>query len=258
MPIKLRRLATYGGVPARSMIGLGKRVSDARTRRAATRLYAGFIGPDDLVFDVGANIGQRTASFRALGADVVAIEPQRSCLDRLEERYGGDPKVHIVAAGVARAPGTMQLNICDRAPTISTMSEAWRDKGRFAGDHEWNRSETVAVTTLDALIDEYGLPVFCKIDVEGFELDVLSGLSRPVRQISFEFCREFADQTAACIRRIDSLGSYGYNVSFGASMRFLLPHNVPGDELLTQLDRQPDPMLWGDVYATHVGEPSPK
>ncbi|MCK4784435.1 MAG: FkbM family methyltransferase [Desulfobacteraceae bacterium] len=33
-------------------------------------------------------------------------------------------------------------------------------------------------------------PAFCKIDVEGDEFDVLQGLSRPIKAISFEFVSE--------------------------------------------------------------------
>jgi FkbM family methyltransferase len=43
------------------------------------------------------------------------------------------------------------------------------------------------MTTLDELIGKHGVPVFIKIDVEGFEEAVLQGLSQPVRALSFEF-----------------------------------------------------------------------
>ncbi|HEX5994713.1 MAG TPA: FkbM family methyltransferase [Jiangellales bacterium] len=230
---------------------MAKRLLATARRPAAKRFYASLVRPGDLVFDVGANVGERTTVFRALGARVVAIEPQRHCLDRLKDAFGDDPLVSIVSVGLAATAGTMELSICDAAPTISTMSAAWREEGRFSGSYEWTRTETVPVTTLDALVDEYGVPAFCKIDVEGFELNVLEGLSRPIPSVSFEFAREFMDQAVACIRRIESLGGFTFNVSLGESMRFLLAQNVPADELLAILDSRPDPLLWGDVYAVH-------
>jgi FkbM family methyltransferase len=218
-------------------------------RAAAKRFYAGFVRAGDLVFDVGANVGDRTAVFRALGARVVAVEPQGSCLERLRATFSRDPEVRIVAAGLAAARGTMELSICDTAPTISTMSAEWRERGRFSGDFQWTHTETVPVSTLDALIEEHGVPAFCKIDVEGFERGVLEGLSRPIPRLSFEFTREFIDDAVACVRRLESLGGFGFNASLGESQRFLLPENISGDALLKALNDQTDPQLWGDVHA---------
>jgi FkbM family methyltransferase len=240
----------------RSATGLAKRMLVAARRPGARRFYSTLVRPGELVFDVGANIGDRTEIFRALGARVVAIEPQRHCLERLEAAFGGDPQVHIVAAGLAAEPGTMQLNICDAAPTMSTMSAAWREEGRFSGSYEWTRTETVAVTTLDALIEEHGVPAFCKIDVEGFELDVLKGLSRPIPAVSFEFTREFLSQAEACIRHLERLGGFAFNASLGESMRYLLAQHVTADELLAALESRPEALLWGDVYAVRDAAPS--
>ena len=235
-----------------SAAGVAKRVLAAARRPGAKRFYAGFVRPGDLVFDVGANVGDRTTIFRALGATVVAVEPQRSCVERLQAAFGRDPEVRIVPAGLAAAPGSIELSICDAAPTISTMSTTWREQGRFADTHEWTRTETVPLTTLDALIEEHGTPQFCKIDVEGFERGVLEGLSRPIPHISFEFTREFIGEAVACVRHLEGLGQFAFNVSLGESMRLLLPGNVSSDDLFAALDAQPDPLIWGDVYASEV------
>jgi hypothetical protein len=49
---------------------------DRKRRDAMDALYRRFIRPGDLAFDVGAHVGDRVASFRRLGARVVAVEPQ--------------------------------------------------------------------------------------------------------------------------------------------------------------------------------------
>jgi FkbM family methyltransferase len=47
-------------------------------------------------------------------------------------------------------------------------------------------SMTVPVTTLDKAIDEFGVPTFCKIHVEGFESDALKGLSKPIPLLALD------------------------------------------------------------------------
>jgi hypothetical protein len=76
------------------------------------------------------------------------------------------------------------------------------------------------VTTLDALVAEHGEPAFCKIDVEGFELDVLRGLSRPVRALSFEYLPPAHDAALAALDLVDGLGDYAYNYSPVETLRF--------------------------------------
>ena len=73
---------------------------------------------------------------------------------------------------------------------ISSLSSDWvravQKTGRFS-EYKWNRKQTVFIDTLDSLIAQYGVPAFMKIDVEGFEDQVVSGLSIPVGAISMEF-----------------------------------------------------------------------
>ena len=51
---------------------------------AMERLYAGFVKPGDLVFDVGAHVGDRVRAFRRLGARVIAVEPQPAMVRALQ------------------------------------------------------------------------------------------------------------------------------------------------------------------------------
>lgn len=210
--------------------------------------YSHFINKGDLCFDVGANLGNRTEVFLKLGAKVVCIEPQDSCLQILDRLYGNNNNVIIINKGLAEKEGYLKLHICENATTISTMSDKWVKNGRFSTDYKWTKTQLVPVTTLDDLIKEYGLPKFCKIGVEGFEYPVLKGLTKPIPYISFEFTREFFDDSKKCITHLLSIGRAEFNCSIGESYQLLFPSWITPKELYNKLDSFDENLLWGDIY----------
>jgi FkbM family methyltransferase len=153
-----------------------------RSRAAAMdRLYGGFVRRGDLVFDIGAHVGDRVASFRRLGARIVAVEPQPAMVKVLRLFYGRHADVAIEAVAVGRGVGTTSMMINADNPTVSTASREFVSAARDAPGWEtqrWIKSVPVPVTTLDALIGKHGAPAFIKIDVEGFEEEALQGLTR--------------------------------------------------------------------------------
>jgi FkbM family methyltransferase len=213
------------------------------------KLYSG-IHPSfrRLVFDVGANTGDKTQEFLKHGAKVVCFEPQPACIEALQQRFRGNNHVVVVPTAIGADAGVAELSICTEAPTISTLSTMWKE-GRFK-DHTWDRTETVPVTTLDAAIEQYGMPFYCKIDVEGFEKSVLMGLTRPIPVLSFEFCAEGLAQTRACLGLLDSLGYSAFNICLGEAKTYLIRGAVSATELWNRLKGLRDPLAWGDIYAT--------
>jgi FkbM family methyltransferase len=135
--------------------------------RKILNFYSQFIKKGDLCFDVGAHKGNRAAAFLKIGARVIAVEPQKSCIKFLQSKFGKNPNFVLVGKGLAESEGELTMSICEEADDISTFSEKWK-MGRFS-QYEWNKKELTQVTTLDNLIKEFGPPIFCKIDVEGFE-----------------------------------------------------------------------------------------
>jgi FkbM family methyltransferase len=224
-------------------------VDEDRPVRAAA-LYRHFVPPGGLVFDVGANVGDRTAVFVELGARVVAVEPQAQCAARLRERFGGRVAVEEAAAGAQE--GTAELLVAS-AHTISSLNADWvervQESGRFSS-YRWDDAVRVPVLTLDLLIERHGLPDLVKVDVEGYELEVLRGLSRPVPTLSFEFDFELLEPRLACVDRLAELGMRTFNFSRGETLELALPDWVGVAAIKDYLRRTPrDVLFFGDVYA---------
>jgi FkbM family methyltransferase len=216
------------------------------------RLYGEFLRPGDLGFDIGAHVGSRVRAWRHLGVRVVAVEPQPDCLRVLRLLYGRDPDVTIVPQAIGATPGRARMGVSTATPTVSSISPTWMEAvatdRRFARVR-WNRSIDVEVSTLDALIADHGEPAFCKIDVEGFELDVLSGLSRPLRALSFEYLPPTHDQALAALHLVERLGHYEYNYSVVETMRFTSRRWLDATELSAVLESVRPLGRSGDVYA---------
>ena len=215
------------------------------------QLFSQFAGNGDLVFDVGANRGNRIDACLSLGTRVLAVEPQARCVRSLRRRFGSNPAVKIVPEALGAAKGEHDMWIAS-AHTISSMSDDWvksaRETGRFS-EFKWKRKVTVPVNTMDALIETYGEPAFTKIDVEGFETEVLAGLTRPLRALSFEYAAGFHDHAIACVERLQQLGEYEFNYSVGESMDLGLEQWVSPVEIEKFLSSLPAEADWGDVYA---------
>lgn len=223
--------------------------------RRLQRFYAQLMQPGDLCFDIGAHVGNRLWAWLRLGAAVVAVEPQPMCHRFLQRWYGNRPGVTVVTDAVGAMPGEATLHISERTPTVTTLSANWIEAVRAADSFatvQWQSQLTVPVTTLDALIAAHGLPAFCKIDVEGFELAVLEGLSQPINTISFEYVPASKSLAIDCLARLQQLDSYTYNWSIGEQHRWQSTRWLTIDEMnavVAQFEVN-DPS--GDIYARRI------
>jgi len=201
----------------------------------------------DLFFDIGAHLGDKSKQFLDKNLKAIMVEPLPQCVDQLKLKFKEKTNIEILQKAVGKTKGNMTLEINTKMPTTSTMAKHWKS-GRFSNE-KWDQKITVEMTTLDHLIKIYGEPNYIKIDVEGFELDVLLGLSKKVGIISFEFTSEFLDQSINCLNHLEKIGYKKYNFSIGERRKFFSEwSNI--DDLMRQLksEIQKDKLLWGDIY----------
>jgi FkbM family methyltransferase len=219
-----------------------------RRRRRLLAFYAQFMGEGDLCFDIGANIGDRAELFLRLGARVVCVEPIAECAAALGRRFAATDRLEVIAKAVGEREGVAQFRICESNPQLSSLSDAWTQRGRHAGEYDWAKGVFVDMTTLDRLIYTHGTPAFCKIDVEGAEEGVLRGLTQSIPCLSFEFHGELLDETLKCLERIGAIAPASYNCTLCDAPGMLFTRWIGSSALYRHLVALDRPSLWGDIY----------
>ena len=215
--------------------GINTLIDDTLMSSARRQFYGQFVQAGSLCFDVGANIGNRIKPLQALGARVVAVEPQVECCEVLRKHFGDS--ITIVNKGLGGQEEKREFYVSD-ASTLSTFSSDWikttAQTQRFEG-YTWSDVRQIEITTLDALITQYGLPDFVKIDVEGFELEVVSGLSQPVRMLSFEYAvPEYNHRVVDVLLRLQQIyrNKLVCNYAAGETMKWRLADWLSADAML--------------------------
>ena len=218
--------------------------------RAAERRFYRSLSPWprrwQLVFDVGANAGAKALVFRRLAKRVLCIEPDATSAAMLQKRFASDPSIEILHAGISDHEGREQFSVLESGSPYNTFSRKWAQARMDASRADAKTEVSVEVTTIDRLIERYGVPDYVKIDVEGYEETVLRGLSRPVPLLSFEANLPiFESETLACVRRLAMLDPSG---SFNCAVaepphEFRLSSWIGADAMIRELERRNSPFM---------------
>ena len=211
-------------------------------RRGEIEFYSELLKPNSLCFDVGANLGQKTEAFLACGARVVTIEPNPHCGPTLQFHFAGNPRCELLFTAVGSSEGAIEL-FTHLADSTASVRSDW-DMKVFGSKREIN-ALSVPMTTLDMLINRYGQPDFIKIDVEGFETEVLKGLSTPVPLLSFEYFADEIARTRECLAMLERISKISVRAS-DMHCNWLGPETESADclRMLQTMNANGDLFVW--------------
>lgn len=254
----------YAGLRNRLRSSVARRMYWAVAKRDSLLAYRkeeGFyrslldgLGCDDVIFDVGANVGAKTEVFLSLGARVVAVEPDEAAQATLRDRFLRyrirSRPVTIVGKAVSDRIGTEKMWIDGPGSAVNTLSKKWanylhENKTKFQYQHcglDFNSSTQVETTTIEELSNQYGAPFFVKLDVEGQELNALRGMLTPVPYLSFEInLRMFRREGEECIQTLSRLASGGqFNYASDCGTGLALKAWSGASDFYRELDRCSD------------------
>lgn len=215
--------------------------------------YTRFVRPGDLCFDVGASYGNWTETFLKLGARVVSVEPQKIPARFLRRKFSD--KIILITKALGSKKGTQKMFVSN-ATALSSLSKDWVNKVKLRRYRsvEWNGEIEIEIITLDELIKSYGTPNFCKIDVEGYELEVFKGLSQPIPMLSFEFTiPEFTSNAIECIIHLRSIGEIECNYSPFETFDFALEKWLSSTDFLKIFPKlESENCRYGDIYIKFI------
>ena len=204
-----------------------------------------------LVFDIGANLGNTVKIFTEVSEKVIAFEPNPILIQRLKNMFKNN-NVVVDTRGLSNEIGRKIFNI-SQSDSVSTFSQDWIDNSRFSKRIKWSYPTEVETTTLDNVIDEYGTPDYVKIDVEGYEYEVLISLTKflPETLFAFEWAEEMKDKIYLTVEHAYNLGYKSFAFTEEDEVLFDDQLNwIEYQELLNEIESfEPERKFrWGMIY----------
>jgi FkbM family methyltransferase len=205
-----------------------------------------FIHKGMLVFDVGANRGQSSETFLKLGARVIAFEPQTELHGEIAQACRRSERLTILPLGLGAAEETRRF-FKTSYDQVASFRDDW--VGKRIGE------TSIRLSTLDRQIDAFGIPDYCKIDVEGWEIHVFEGLSQAIPLMSFEYHLSESEVTNALdvLERISSLGAYHCNLREPGRPHFALSEFIPIRDFIKRFPNELGVSLaegYGDIFCS--------
>jgi len=146
----------------------------------------------DAIFDIGANVGNSGTRFRQMGFEgpIVSFEPVASLYAQLSDRARHDELWRTVQVGLGTEHGTAEIQLSGVRHTASSllpMTPALADYfAAYDPQHGPAGVETIALCRLETFIASHyplGDRLFLKLDVQGYEKQVLAGAGDGLQRV---------------------------------------------------------------------------
>jgi FkbM family methyltransferase len=181
---------------------------------------------DDLIFDVGMHKGEDSAFYLAKGYRVIGFEANPDLANHCRMRFADESRLTVIEGAIDDS-GLSTVPFYRHAETVwGTTNSQW-----VARNAKFGESEAIEVPTVNfaEALQEHGVPMFMKIDVEGADsicLDSLSALSETPRYLSLESTKTDYSALQAEFTTLESLGYDRYAV--------VQQKSIPGSEVHTR------------------------
>jgi len=205
-----------------------------------------------LIFDIGCNVGLWTNTNYNTTDFFVCVDANPVICKQAMSLHEGKKNVVVLNLLMSSIGGLEEDFYVANNHWASTSSMEFLSHGRFSKVFSWDDPIKIKTSTLDLLIQEYGVPNHIKIDVEGYELMVLNGLTNMAQMISFEWNEEEKLNTLRCINHLHALGYNKFSIHEEDSYTYIPDQWVDVDTILNQTDALlvADRFAkWGMIYA---------
>ena len=173
---------------------------------------------DDLIYDVGMNNGDDTAYYLWLGFRTIAIEANPELVEQAKPQFAreiAEGRLIILNVGIADYDGQLPFWVCEtnsRWSSFNRANAAWDDSPHHQIQVPCSRFETI--------LAQYGIPHFCKIDIQGNENCCLEGLQP-------HNVPKFLSIEASGLRQLEMLRDLGYSLFKCISQFTFIPVQIP-------------------------------
>ena len=197
--------------------------------------YRTFLLKNKLIFDLGANLGDKSHVFLKFTDKIILYEPEEDLYQRLKFRFRKNNKVILNNLLISDLVGDVVFNSVVGNEAYSSVVENYKENFNHLKESSVVKKIKKS-STLNFEINKYGIPYYIKIDCEGAENLILKNLKYDIKIISFEANLPlFLDQTIEIINYLKNNFNNCYNIRKEGEFNFLFKNHLNSQEIIENL-----------------------